>query len=202
MYSSIKGDVIRCWYCTGVRGCVICGRCDKCKAQMGSGGSQELSARLVCIFDQSECSAEANPCKIINLDHQSSLRCIAVLPEPVKCNTHAVINFKYLTETKVSLYRKGQDLAASYLRAWRKPPPCQDTNPVTRQISQLLWTSWFHKKQTCMRFMASAKAAAIETHRPRSVPTCPSGAFVLLKAFRKYGLEPKTDPRVPAVESA
>lgn len=55
---------------------------------------QELSARLECIFSQSERSAEAMRCKMINLDHQSSLQCIAVLPETVKCNMHAVINLK------------------------------------------------------------------------------------------------------------
>lgn len=62
--------------------------------------SQELSARLEFIFSQSERLAEAMHCKMINLDHQSSLQCIAVLPEPVKCNMHAVINLKYPAKTK------------------------------------------------------------------------------------------------------
>ena len=52
-----------------------------------------------------------------------------------------------------------------------------------------------------MLFTTSAKAAAIETPRPHSVPTCPSRAFVLLGAFIKHGLAPKTDHRVSDVES-
>lgn len=51
-----------------------------------------------------------------------------------------------------------------------------------------------------MRFMASAKAAAIETQRLRSVPAHPSRAFVLHTAFIKHGPAPKTDHRVSAVK--
>lgn len=130
---------------------------------------------------------EAPRCKIINLDHQSSLQHITTLPEPIKCNMHAIIKLKYPTETKrVTRHRKGQDLAAFPL--WPGTSHCH-ARPWIRSLGKYLnffeQSPWFHKKQARMRFMASAKAAAIETQRAHSVPAWPSRAFVLLNSFHK-----------------
>lgn len=134
----MKGDLIRRWYCKCVKPCAICWWGNKCEAETGSAALWELSERLECVFHQSEGLAEAPRCKIINLDHKSSLQRITILPEPIKCNMHAIINVKIPQWNKrASLCRKGQDLAVSP-EAWHKPPPCQATNPVTRQISELL----------------------------------------------------------------
>lgn len=84
---------------------------------------------------------------------------------------HPIINLKYHHQTKEQLYTQAAH-RGKYHNFLKQSPR-------------------FHKKQPRMQLPLSANAAAIETERARSVPTCPSRAFVLQRAFKKYGLTPE-----------